>query len=107
MNRKITLFALPLKCGFFGAIGLRNAVFASAAPAARSKKPSAESRPVSAVAPKPAPVSQRNSRRVTPQNCLWWVLMMRAFRSASIQVQELVGVQGQQAVQVQRRLRVG
>src|SRR5689334_13775283 len=61
---KMTDLALGGKCGFLGASGLRN----GSAAAARPKNPSAESRPVSATAPKPAPVSQRNSRRVRRQN---------------------------------------
>src|SRR5439155_11148988 len=63
---KMTAFALGVKCDFFGASGLTND--AGVAAAARLKNPSPESNPVSATAPKPPPVSQRNSRRVRRQN---------------------------------------
>ena len=63
MNRKITLFAFGVKCGSLGASGsVRAAV--SCADADGSKNPSAESSEVRATEPKPAPVCQRNSRRV-------------------------------------------
>src|SRR4051794_33604837 len=67
MNRKMTDFALAGKCGFLGAIGLRKALLAVVASALLSKKPSAASSPVRPRPVKPAPVSQRNSRRVRPQ----------------------------------------
>src|SRR5262245_9119031 len=53
MNRKITLFALAGKCGFFGASGL------SDSPAALS--PSSDA---SATVPRPTPHSRKNQRRV-------------------------------------------
>src|SRR5882762_6097898 len=62
MNRKITDFAFGAKWGGRGASGL--------APTwvwALAKKPSCDRRPVSAKPVKPAPTSQRNSRRVRPQ----------------------------------------
>src|SRR5579883_1105730 len=66
MNRKMTLLALAGSIGGLGASGLTNA--AGAAVARLPKNPSADNRPVSAAAPKPAPVSHRNSRRVRRQN---------------------------------------
>src|SRR5437867_6759106 len=71
MNRKITARAFGAKCGRRGASGFVY-VPAPEAAARPSKKPSAESRPVRARPVKPAPVSQRNSRRVRPQN--WRVI---------------------------------
>src|SRR5688572_17522829 len=62
----MTLFALPSKCGFFGASGFRNGVAPSAAAACCAKKPSS-SRPARARPVKPAPASHRNCRRVRPQ----------------------------------------
>src|ERR1700694_1411663 len=63
MNRKITLLALGGKCGFFGARGLASLGPALAAAAGPAKKPSRDSRPVMARPVKPAPASQRHSRR--------------------------------------------
>src|SRR5262245_9478199 len=88
---KITLFALPGKCGFFGAMGLANFALPPEAPALGVKKPSAESRPVRASPVKPPPASQRNSRRVRPQN---WVVI----GNPSIEIRKLVAVQRQQAI---------
>src|SRR5262245_16765391 len=68
MKRKMTLFAFAVRWLFFGASGLAKGVPPSAATAWLVKKPSAESKPVSAAAVKPAPASQRNSRRVRRQN---------------------------------------
>src|SRR3954470_19790800 len=65
MNKKMTLFAVPGSDGALGASGLANC---GAASARCEKKPSTDSSDVSAAAPKPQPVSQRNSRRVRPQN---------------------------------------
>src|SRR5262245_29688243 len=62
---KMTLFALGVKCGFLGAMGLTNV----GAAAARLKKPSADSSPVRARPVNPPPVCHRNSRRVRRQNC--------------------------------------
>src|SRR3954451_7418724 len=64
MKRKMTLLAFAVSNGGLGASGLANC---AAACADFVKKPSAESNDVSAAAPKPQPVSQRNSRRVRPQ----------------------------------------
>src|SRR4051794_4677488 len=94
MKRKMTLFALPGKCVGFGASGL-----AGAAAARPPKKPSCERSPVSARPVKPAPASQRNSRRVRRQN--WRALMGQS----SVQVDELVQVQDRQAKVRQRRVR--
>src|SRR5215468_4871326 len=62
----MTLFALGAKCGFLGASGLTNFVTPSAAAACEAKKRSS-SRPARATPVKPAPASQKNSRRVRPQ----------------------------------------
>src|SRR6516165_4068856 len=67
MNRKITLLALAGRGDFFGASGLPNFVTPSAATACLAKKLSSDKRPVRASPVKPAPASQRNSRRVRPQ----------------------------------------
>ncbi len=68
MNRKMTLLAFAGNGGALGASGLTNGVTPSAATACRARNPSDPSRPVSATEPKPPPISQRNSRRVRPQN---------------------------------------
>src|SRR5712691_8193403 len=60
----MTLLALAGSGGFLAASGLRNLPPLSAA---RAKKPSPRT-PLSATAPKPPPISHRNSRRVRPQN---------------------------------------
>ena len=73
------VFAAAHEAARASAIGLMNAPPLPLPAPWRSKKSSAESNPVRAAAPKPAPVSQRNSRRVRPQNCLCCVLMMVAF----------------------------
>src|SRR5438094_10361754 len=95
---KMTDFAWAGKCGFLGASGLTNRPGPSSAAAALLKKSSADSSPVRATAPKPPPTSQRNSRRVRPQNWRgvdeWFI--------ASIQVEKLVRVQQQQAILPQR-----
>src|SRR5947209_18320448 len=108
MNRKITLRALGVKWGGRGASGLTKRVGVAAA--ARLKKPSADSRPVRATAPKPAPVSQRNSRRVRPQNwrgivkapCISPLPLCGGGEKKSIEVDKLVRVQDHQAVEAQR-----
>ena len=68
MNRKITLLALGAKCGGLGDSGFLNAVTPSAAVACELKNPSLESASIRPSPVKPAPVCQRNSRRVRPQN---------------------------------------
>src|SRR5580704_10823942 len=68
MNRKITLLALAVKCGCFGAMGFVKWLFPSAAKTCLPRKPSCESIDVRATEAKPQPDSQRNSRRVRPQN---------------------------------------
>src|SRR5690242_6120128 len=68
MNRKITLLALAGRGGALGDMGLTNGVDPSAATACRARNPSPPSRPASATAPKPPPISQMTSRRVRPQN---------------------------------------
>src|SRR3954447_6086442 len=64
INKKMTLLALPGSSGGFGTSGL---AAGSDAAARLGKNPSIERSDVSAAAPKPQPVSQRNSRRVRPQ----------------------------------------
>src|SRR5437762_818019 len=64
MNRKMTFFAFGVKCGCRGANGL--AVIVGVVGSA-AKKPSCDKRAVSATPVKPAPASQRNSRRVRRQ----------------------------------------
>src|SRR5436190_21911326 len=68
MNRKITLLAWAGRGGAFGAIGLTHGVTPSAATHCRARNPSEPSSAVRATDPKPPPISQRNSRRVRPQN---------------------------------------
>src|SRR5882762_4338630 len=66
MNRKMTLFALAGSLGDLDASGLL--IFgASEAAEARCRNPSLANSELSAAAPKPQPVSQRNSRRVRRQ----------------------------------------
>ena len=67
LRSSMTLFALAAKCGGLGASGLAGR---DSAAAARPKKLSADSRPASATPVKPAPASQRNSRRVRRQKVL-------------------------------------
>src|SRR3954462_8648311 len=87
INRKMTLLALAGSRGAFGTSGLLNCV---AARAALVKNPSAESKEVSAAAPKPQPVSQRNSRRVRPQKLFRPLLGISV---PLIQIHELVAVE--------------
>src|SRR5262245_47477364 len=97
MNRKMTLLAFAAKCGFFGASGLTNAAGRGGAAARAAKNPSSSS-PARATPVKPAPASQRNSRRVRPQKsrlALPIGPLRLGFRS--IEVDELVQVQPQQA----------
>src|SRR5207244_1798933 len=109
MNRKITLRAFGSKCGGRGASGLMKRAGRVSA-RAWLKKPSADSRPVRATAPKPAPVSQRNSRRVRPQNwrgivkapCISPLPLCGGGEKKSIEVDKLVRVQDHQAVEAQR-----
>src|SRR5262249_32666532 len=96
MKRKMTLLALAAWCGGLGASGLRNRSGISAAHARPAKKPSPKS-PVSATAPKPPPISQRNSRRVRRQNGPEERLLM-----SLVQVKEFIRAQGQQAVAPER-----
>src|SRR5438094_440016 len=92
---KMTLLALAGVIGFLGASGLTN--FSPAA--ARLKKPSADSNPERATDPKPAPTSQRNSRRVRPQNCRPNMEPPRyGGRRPLVQVNELVRIQHEQAI---------
>src|SRR5262249_9007175 len=67
MNRKMTLLAFGAKWGGREASGLSGRG-AAAARASRAKNPSRDSRSSSPSAVKPPPASQRNSRRVRPQN---------------------------------------
>src|SRR4051812_21014602 len=87
INRKMTLLAVAGIRGAFGASGFGNCVAARAAPV---KKPSAESKDVSAAAPKPHPVSQRNSRRVRPQKLF---RPLFGIPVPLVQIHELVAVQ--------------
>src|SRR5215218_6423431 len=64
MNKKMTLLAFAGRPGGFAASGLAKV---DAADARDVKNPSVERSDVSAAAPNPQPVSQRNSRRVRPQ----------------------------------------
>src|SRR5436305_11279029 len=96
---RLTLLAWAGRISCLGASGLTN--FSAAL--ARVKNPSAESSPVRATEPKPPPTSQRNSRRVRPQNCRPSMEGPRSGdRRWSVQVNELVGVQQQQAVLAER-----
>src|SRR5436190_16025921 len=98
---KMTLLALAGRIGFLGASGLTN--FSPAA--ARLKNPSAERSPVRATDPNPAPTSQRNSRRVRPQNCRPIIRNPHKRHPPwSVQINELVRVQSEQAVLSQRLL---
>src|SRR5262245_33370188 len=76
---KMTLFAFGAWCGFFGASGLTYFVTPSAATACLAKKPPS-SNPASASPVKPAPASQRNSRRVRPQKSRMTRLPTRLLR---------------------------
>src|SRR5581483_8284440 len=70
MKRKMTLLALAGKCGRRGASGFGEEAGALADTWA---KKASSSRPASARPVKPAPASQRNSRRVRPQKlCFGW-----------------------------------
>jgi hypothetical protein len=66
MNRKMTLFAFAGSLGDLDASGLLAFGVIEAADA-RGNNPSPANSEVSAAAPNPQPVSQRNSRRVRPQ----------------------------------------
>src|SRR5437764_9552003 len=92
---KMTLFAFAAKCGFFGASGLAKLVLGGAAV---SESPN---NPASATAPKPPPISQRNSRRVRPQN---WrgAFITRSTLHCSIQIHKLIRIQHQQTILLQR-----
>jgi hypothetical protein len=78
MNRKMTLLALAGSLGDLEASGLLPC--GSEAAAARGRNPSLVSSDVNAAAPKPQPVSQRNSRLVRPQKlrCVLLEVMCRA-----------------------------
>src|SRR5205807_7860751 len=102
--RKITLLALAGSCGFLGASGLRNGVLASAALAWLEKKPSWESRPVNARPVKPAPVSQRNSRRVRRQNCPDSFIIASP-GTISVEINKLIRVQHEETIILQRAFR--
>ena len=66
MNRKMTLFA---RAGNLGdpTVNESSPASVSEVAVARGRKPSFPNSALSAAAPKPQPVSQRNSRRVRPQ----------------------------------------
>src|SRR5215213_9576406 len=83
MNRKMTLFALPLNCWGLGESGLGDGADAPAASALPAKNPARSSNPESATPVNPAPACQRNSRRVRPQKVFKglfnWVLIASTF----------------------------
>src|SRR5258708_5432315 len=96
MNKKITFLAFGVNCGSFGASGLRGL---SAAAAWLAKKPSPESKPVKASPVKPAPASQRNSRRVRRQKApvglgwsdeCWVISNLRRYRNTKVGVGYIV-----------------
>jgi hypothetical protein len=72
MYKKITLVAWGVKCGFFGASGLTHSLVLSAATACNLRNPSSPSIPAKATPVNPAPVSQKNSRRVRPQKFVFF-----------------------------------
>src|ERR1700678_3948555 len=108
MKRKITLLALAGNGGALGASGLLNGVTPSAAMACRTIKPSPPKSPASATDPKPPPISQRNSRRVLPQNeppdaprgCCEKCRFMSNI--ASSEIQKRIRIQGEQAILLER-----
>src|SRR5258708_39336648 len=103
MNRKTTLFALGPKCGGRGASGLAtDCGLTDSCAATLPKKPSSESSAASATPVKPAPASQRNSRRVRPQKL---PCGMRIFNLPLIKIHELIQIQHQQTEQIERPLR--
>src|SRR5271154_2183639 len=108
MKRKITLLALAGNGGALGASGLLNGVTPSAAIACRAMKPSPPNSPASATDPNPPPISQRNSRRVLPQNeppgatrgCCGECRFISNI--ASIEIQKRICIQGEQAILPER-----
>src|SRR5688572_8086171 len=114
MNRKMTLLALAANCGGLGASGLARA--GPRGDSAATARPGGGRRPARASPVNPAPASQRNSRRVRRQKVPggpgWSLgrlgLMTRAPSSRrSIDVEEFVEVQDDQAEGPQRLLRAG
>ncbi len=111
MNKKITDFALGAKWGGLAAKGL---VHSDSAADALPKKPSPASIDVSAAAPKPPPVCQRNSRRVRPQKSRRFLVILISIgkgvvvvgsfggASGSIKEQEFVPVHNGHAVELGR-----
>src|SRR5437899_9500539 len=99
MNKKITLLAWAGRGAAFGAIGLTNGVMPSAARHCRARNPSEPSSPARATDPKPPPISQRNSRRVRPQNEEWAGRPTGAGEAGSmaetpsVEVQEGIGIE--------------
>src|SRR4051794_293595 len=83
MNRKMTLFALPLNCWGLGERGLAEGASGAGAlaNALLEKKPARSSRPDRATPVKPAPACQRNSRRVRPQKVLEGLLRSALIRT--------------------------
>src|SRR5437763_12128886 len=98
----MTLFAFAGKCGFFGASGFRNLLAPSAATLCVARKPSSPSSAASATEMKPPPACQRNSRRVRPQNSPPAFSCDRLLILQSIEIDELIQVQRQQAEGPQR-----
>src|ERR1043166_5380118 len=101
MKSQMTLFAFGLKWEGLGASGPTNGVSPSAATACCAKNLSS-SKPASAAAMNPPPDCHRNSRRVRPQNCRPPSLIVR---TPSIEIDELVQVQGHQAEDLERAAR--
>src|SRR6478672_11032189 len=87
INRKITLFAFAGSNGGLRANGLANCGPASAR---CEKKPSPDRSEASAAAPKPQPVSHRNSRRVRPQKSR---RALEDMESLSVQVDKFVQIE--------------
>src|SRR5581483_8454212 len=90
--------ALDEKCGGLAA-RRPGALVAVSARAAWSKNPCRSRRPARATPVNPAPVSQRNSRRVRPQN--WLSFLPAIAQPPSVHVNKLVQVQDDQAERLQ------
>src|SRR5262245_8130976 len=103
MNRKITAFARPAKCGGLGASGFAVALSRSAA-LARLEKKSSPNMPLSATPTNPPPSSQRNSRRVRRQNCFAPTSTSAMCSIRSIEEDEFVQVEHEQAYGLHRGL---
>src|SRR5579859_5361713 len=98
MNRKMTCLALAGKCGGRGAIMLTPV----AAWAGCAKKPSRESRSMSARPAKPPPTCHKNSRRERPQGV--GLGIKRCMFPASVRVHEFVQIENDAAHLLERFL---